>query len=177
MDVVTRFQGSGSNVKRDIYEDDQADEADTMEFGIRRNLRASSPRSTAPRRPAPMPPPSYASTSCRRWSRASTAGSGTARGAACKYKHKLPKGYQFKSDIVAMTRAAAMNKKSDQDELREELEKLKERTRHPRHSRCVRRVEDEARRGGERETKAPGAPEEGSSPCCCARLRTEPRLD
>ena len=32
MDVVTRFQGSGSNVKRDIYEDDQADEADTMEL-------------------------------------------------------------------------------------------------------------------------------------------------
>ena len=47
-------------------------------------------------------------------------------GAECKYRHKLPKGFVFKSDLVAMMRAAAMNKKSDQDDLREALEKLKD---------------------------------------------------
>ena len=80
MDVVTRFQGSGSNVKRDIYEDDQADEADTMELWDQAKLESVIAKKHGKEaNSAPMPPPSCASTSCRRWRSASTGGSGTAR--------------------------------------------------------------------------------------------------
>ena len=126
MDVVTRFQGSGSNVKRDIYEDDQADEADTMELWDQAKLESV----IAKKHGAEATSSNATTIVCKHFLQAVESRKygwfwNCPGGAACKYKHKLPKGYQFKSDIVAMMRAAAMNKKSDQDELREELEKLK----------------------------------------------------
>ena len=126
MDVVTRKGGNDATAKRNIYDDDEADEADTMELWDQAKLESV----IAKKHGAEASSSNATTIVCKHFLQAVESRKygwfwNCPGGAACKYKHKLPKGYQFKSDIVAMMRAAAMNKKSDQDELREELEKLK----------------------------------------------------
>ena len=113
--------------KRDLYEDDEADEGDTMDCWDQAKLESVIAKKHGREKTS-----SNATTIvCKHFLEAvETRKYGwfwsCPGGADCKYKHKLPKGYVFKSDLVAMMRAAAMNKKSDQDELREALEKLKD---------------------------------------------------
>ena len=171
------FQGSSSNVKRDIYEDDEADEADTMELWDQAKLESV----IAKKHGAEASSSNATTIVCKHFLQAVESRKygwfwNCPGGATCKYKHKLPKGYQFKSDIVAMMRAAAMNKKSDQDELREELEKLKAKDpAPPSPSRCSSSGRRSARRRARsaRPRRARSARRRVSSPVrSCARRRT-----
>ena len=126
MDEQKRSGGQAA-AKRNIYDDDEADETDTMELWDQAKLE-----SVIAKKHGSEATSSNATTIiCKHFlSAVETRKYGwfwsCPGGADCKYKHKLPKGYVFKSDLVAMMREAAMNKKSDQDELREALEKLKD---------------------------------------------------
>ena len=103
--------GSDATRKRDIYEDDEADEGDTMELWDQAKLESVIAKKHGAEKASSTPPTIVckhflAAVETRKygWFWACPGG------AACKYKHKLPKGYQFKSDLVAMMRAAALNK-------------------------------------------------------------------
>ena len=120
-------EGSKGTAKRNIYDDDEADEADTMELWDQAKLESV----IAKKHSTEKTQSNATSIICKHFLEAvETRKYGwfwaCPGGSDCKYKHKLPKDYVFKSDLVAMMRAAALNKKSDQDELREELEKLKD---------------------------------------------------
>ena len=120
-------EGNAGSAKRNLYDNDEADEGDTMELWDQDKLESV----IAKKHSSEKTQSNATQIICKHfldavetrkygWFWACPGGDG------CKYKHKLPKDYVFKSDLVAMMRAAALNKKSDQDELREELEKLKD---------------------------------------------------
>ena len=125
--VENKRAGGVGDAKRNIYADDEADENDTMELWDQNKLEAV----IAKKHAAEKPPSNATDIVCKHFMQAVEARKygwfwSCPGGAECKYRHKLPKGFVFKSDLVAMMRAAAMNKKSDQDDLREALEKLKD---------------------------------------------------
>jgi|MDSW01.2.fsa_nt_gb ATP-binding cassette subfamily F protein 2 len=127
MPDASRSGGSDATRKRDIYEDDEADEGDTMELWDQAKLESV----IAKKHGAEKASSNATDIVCKHFLAAvETRKYGwfwaCPGGDACKYKHKLPKGYVFKSDLVAMMREAALNRKSDQDDLREALEKLKD---------------------------------------------------
>mmetsp|Transcript_9478 Transcript_9478/g.15140 ORF Transcript_9478/g.15140 Transcript_9478/m.15140 type:complete len:1139 (+) Transcript_9478:93-3509(+) len=126
LDVVKR-KGGGKEAKRDLYEADEADEADTMELWDQAKLelviaKKHGEETNSSNATAIVCKHFLTSVEARKygWFWACPGGG------ECKYKHKLPKDYVFKSDLVAMMRSAAMNRKSDQDELREKLEASKD---------------------------------------------------
>ncbi len=125
LDVATKGT-SGPGAKRNIYDDDVADEGDTMELWDQSKLEAV----IAKKHGAEANSLNETTIVCKHFLKAVEKQQygwfwNCPGGDDCKYKHKLPKDYVFKADLVAMMREAAMNRKSDQDELREELEKLK----------------------------------------------------
>ena len=126
MDVVTRKGGNDATAKRNIYEDDEADEADTMQLWDQAKLEAV----IAKKHGKEANSSNETTIVCKHFLKAVEKAQygwfwNCPGGPDCKYKHKLPKGYVFKADLVAMMREAAMNRRSDQDDLREALEKLK----------------------------------------------------
>ena len=126
LDVVTRKGGNDATAKRNIYDDDEADEADTMQLWDQAKLEAV----IAKKHGKEANSSNETTIVCKHFLKAVEKAQygwfwNCPGGANCKYKHKLPKDYVFKADLVAMMREAAMNRKSDQDDLREALEKLK----------------------------------------------------
>ena len=120
-------EGNAGSAKRNLYDNDEADEGDTMELWDQDKLESV----IAKKHSSEKTQSNATQIICKHFLDAvETRKYGwfwaCPGGDDCKYKHKLPKDYVFKSDLVAMMRAAALNKKSDQDELREELEKLKD---------------------------------------------------
>ena len=120
-------EGNAGSAKRNLYDNDEADEGDTMELWDQDKLESV----IAKKHSSEKTQSNATKIICKHFLDAvETRKYGwfwaCPGGDDCKYKHKLPKDYVFKSDLVAMMRAAALNKKSDQDELREELEKLKD---------------------------------------------------
>ena len=127
LDVVTRKGGNDATAKRNIYDDDEADEADTMQLWDQAKLEAV----IAKKHGKEANSSNETTIVCKHFLKAVEKAQygwfwNCPGGADCKYKHKLPKDYVFKADLVAMMREAAMNRRSDQDDLREALEKLKE---------------------------------------------------
>jgi ATP-binding cassette subfamily F protein 2 len=127
MDVVTRKGGNDATAKRNIYDDDEADEKDTMSLWDQAKLEAV----IAKKHGKEANSSNETTIVCKHFLKAVEKHQygwfwNCPGGADCKYKHKLPKDYVFKADLVAMMREAAMNRRSDQDDLREALEKLKE---------------------------------------------------
>ena len=127
MDVVTRKGGDDATAKRNIYDDDEADEKDTMSLWDQAKLEAV----IAKKHGKEANSSNETTIVCKHFLKAVEKHQygwfwNCPGGADCKYKHKLPKDYVFKADLVAMMREAAMNRRSDQDDLREALEKLKE---------------------------------------------------
>ena len=126
MEAATRKGGNDATASRNIYDDDEADEADTMQLWDQAKLEAV----IAKKHGKEANSSNETTIVCKHFLKAVEKQQygwfwNCPGGADCKYKHKLPKNYVFKADLVAMMREAAMNRKSDQDELREELEKLK----------------------------------------------------
>ena len=127
LDVVTRKGGNDATAKRNIYDDDEADETDTMSLWDQAKLEAV----IAKKHGKEANSSNETTIVCKHFLKAVEKHQygwfwNCPGGADCKYKHKLPKNYVFKADLVAMMREAAMNRRSDQDDLREALEKLKE---------------------------------------------------
>ena len=126
MEAATRKGGNDATASRNIYDDDEADEADTMQLWDQAKLESV----IAKKHGKEANSSNETTIVCKHFLKAVEKHKygwfwNCPGGANCKYKHKLPKNYVFKADLVAMMREAAMNRKSDQDELREELEKLK----------------------------------------------------
>jgi len=126
LQVATTTGSSAVQNKRNIYDDDVADAGDTMELWDQSKLESV----IAKKHGAETNSANETAIVCKHFLKAVEKQQygwfwECAGGVECKYKHKFPKDYVFKSDLVAMMREVAMNRKSDQDELREELEKLK----------------------------------------------------
>jgi ATP-binding cassette subfamily F protein 2 len=126
LDVAARGGAGEAARKRNIYDDDEADEADTMQLWDQAKLEAV----IAKKHGKEANSSNETTIVCKYFLKAVEKQQygwfwNCPGGADCKYKHKLPKDYVFKADLVAMMREAAMNRKSDQDDLREALEKLK----------------------------------------------------
>lgn len=125
LDVVKR--GGAGAAKRDLYENDEADEGDLMGLWDQAKLESV----IAKKHGAETNSSNATVIVCQHFLSAVEARKygwfwACPGGDDCKYKHKLPKDFVFKADLVAMMREAALNRKTDQDELREALEALKD---------------------------------------------------
>eukprot|EP00227_Mantoniella_beaufortii_P016366 CAMPEP_0197575070 /NCGR_PEP_ID=MMETSP1326-20131121/596_1 /TAXON_ID=1155430 /ORGANISM="Genus nov. species nov., Strain RCC2288" /LENGTH=1143 /DNA_ID=CAMNT_0043137769 /DNA_START=294 /DNA_END=3725 /DNA_ORIENTATION=+ len=124
MDIAATKKGPAADAKRNIYADDEEDANDTMELWDQAKLEAVIARKHG------KESPNATAIVCKHFLTAVEARKygwfwQCAGGDECRYKHKLPKDYVFKSDLVAMMREVALSKKTDQDQLREALAELK----------------------------------------------------